>query len=191
MKTRLLSACCMMAVLCSQTTLMHASANTSQATAHVVVQVPSHIVVSGPAVVTVDLSDVQIGSPIFAHVGFLVRANTQKVELQVACTDLYKAGDPTSAHRIPVAGAGARITCENARAIAGGDSLLQWQHSPSAGLLPPGWTGAVSVAGTFTASPAATFSQNVSVDVSWNTTDSSLPVGEYRGFVKLIGMVQP
>ena len=66
----------------------------------------AHITVSGPAVVAVDLHDHQIGSPIPANVRFLVSANAQEVELQVACTDLYKAGDPTSAHRIPVAGAG-------------------------------------------------------------------------------------
>jgi hypothetical protein len=157
----------------------------------VVVQVPPHITVSAPALVSVDLQDRPISSPISASVRFLVSANTQEVELQVACTDLYRAGDPTSAHRIPVAGAGARITCAHGHASADGNFLLQWQHSPSTGLLPAGWTGAVSEAGTFTASPAVTFSQNVGVDVSWNTTDSSLPVGEYRGIVTLIGMVRP
>jgi hypothetical protein len=147
--------------------------------------------VSAPAVVAVDLQDHAIGSPILAHVGFLVRANTQEVELQVACTDLYKAGDPTSLHRIPVVGAGARVTCEHGHGTAGSDSLLQWHHSPLPGHLPAGWSGAVSEAGTFTASPAATFSQNVTVDVSWSTTDSGLPSGEYRGVVTLIGMVRP
>jgi hypothetical protein len=157
----------------------------------VVVQVPPHITVSAPALVSVDLQDRSISSPISASVRFLVSANTQEVELQVACTDLYRAGDPTSAYRIPVAGTGARITCAHGHASADGNSLLPWQHSPSTGLLPAGWTGAVSEAGTFTASPAATFSQNVAVDVSWNTTDPDLPLGEYRGYVKLIGMVWP
>ena len=46
-------------------------------------------------------------------------------------------------------------------------------------------------AATFTASPAATFSQNVAVEVSWQTTDPNLPLGEYRGYVKLIGLIRP
>jgi hypothetical protein len=177
--------------LCPQAALTHASGNTSEATARVVVHVPAYITVSGPAVVAVDLHDHQIGSPIPANVRFLVSTNAQEVELQVACTDLYEAGDPTSAHRIPVAGAGARITCERGRAVAGGDALLQWQPSPPAGLLPAGWTGAVTEIATFTAAPAAIFSQNVGVEVSWNTTDPDLPLGEYQGYVKLIGLIQP
>ncbi|MCX5647173.1 MAG: hypothetical protein NTZ17_21195, partial [Phycisphaerae bacterium] len=158
MKTRLLWAILMTGVPCSETPLVHASASHGEATAHVVVQVPPHITVSAPATVSVDLQNRPISSPISASVRFLVSANTQEVELQVACTDLYRAGDPTSAYGIPVAGAGARITCEHGHASADGNSLLQWQHSPSTGLLPAGWTGAVSEAGTFTASPAATFS---------------------------------
>ena len=134
------------------------------------------ITVSGPAVVAVDLHDHQIGSPIPANVRFLVSANAQEVELQVACTDLYKAGDPTSAHRIPVAGAGARITCEHGHAVAGGDALLPWQRGLRPVSCPPAGRP-VTEAATFTASPAATFSQNVAVEVSWNATDPDLPLG--------------
>jgi hypothetical protein len=154
-------------------------------------QVPVRITISAPVVIAVDLQDRQIGSPIPAHVQFRVQANAPEVELQVVCTDLYKAGDPLSAYRIPVAGAGVRITCGPGHAVAGGNSLLPWQSSPLSGLLPAGWTGAVSATGTFTASPAPVFSQNVAVDVSWNATDPSLPLGEYRGYVKLIGLVRP
>ena len=177
--------------LCFQAALAHTASHTSQAAARVVVQIPAHLTVSGPAVVAVDLHDRPIGSPIPANVRFLVSANAQEVELQVACTDLYQAGDPRSTHRIPVAGAGVRITCEHGHAVAGGDTLLRWQDSLPAGLLPAGWTGAVTEAATFTASPAATFSQNVAVEVTWNTTDPDLPLGEYQGYVKLIGLIRP
>jgi hypothetical protein len=191
MRATLLLAILGTGVLCFQATFASTSSNTSEATACVVVQVPAYITISGPALVAVDLHDYQIGSPIPASVRFLVSANAQEVDLQVACTDLYKAGDPTSAHRIPVAGAGVRITCEHGHAVAGGDALLPWQHSLPAGLLPAGWTGAVTEAATFTASPAAIFSQNVAVDVTWNTTDPDLPLGEYQGYVKLIGLIRP
>lgn len=191
MRTMVLLAILATGTLCFQATRAHTASKSSEATARVVVQVPAHLTVSGPAVVAVDLHDHQIGSPIPANVRFLVSANAQEVELQVACTDLYQAGDPTSAHRIPVAGAGVRITCERGHAVAGDDALLQWQPNLPAGLLPAGWTGAVTEAATFTASPAATFSQNVAVEVSWQTTDPDVPLGEYRGYVKLIGLIRP
>ena len=168
-----------------------AATQTGHATAQVVAHVPAHLVISGPALVTVDLQDHRIGTPIPARLRFAVRANTQEVELQVACTDLYEAGNPTSGHRIAVADAGARITCEQGRGILDIAPLLPWRNSLSAGLLPAGWTGAVSETGVFTAAPGAAFNQGVVVDVSWNTTDPTLPLGEYRGYVELIGLVRP
>ena len=191
MRATVLWAILTIGALCLPAAVARTARNISEATARVVVRIPAHITVSGPAVVAVDLHDHQIGSPIPANVRFLVSANAQEVELQVACTDLYQAGDPTSAHRIPVAGPGVRITCEHGHAVAGGDALLQWQQSPPAGLLPAGWTGAVTEAATFTAAPAAVFSQNIAVEVTWNTTDPDLPLGEYQGYVKLIGLLQP
>jgi len=168
-----------------------AAVSTGVATAHVSVEVRPYIAVSSPAVVTISLQAYQTGSPLLAQVHFAVRANVPEVELQVTCTDLYWAGNPTSAYRIPVAGPGAQITCEHGSQLAGGTGLLPWQPTPQPGLLPPGWTGAASETGIFTASPAATFSQNVTADVSWATADPALPTGEYLGFVKLIGMVRP
>jgi len=168
-----------------------AATQTGHATARVVAHVPAHLVISGPALVTVDLQDHPIGAPIPAHLRFAVHASTQEVELQVACTDLYEAGNPTSGHRIPLADTGARITCEHGRGLRDFAPLLLWRHTASAGLLPAGWTGAVSEVGVFTAAPAATFNQGVVVDVSWNTTDPTLPLGEYRGYVELIGLVRP
>ena len=191
MRTTVLLAILATGALCLPGALARTASDASGASAQVAVRIPAHITVSGPAVVAVDLRDHQIGSSIPANVRFLVSANAQEVELQVACTDLYQAGDPTSVHRIPVAGPGVRITCERGRAVAGGDALLQWQQSPPAGLLPAGWTGAVTETATFTAFPAATFSQNVAVEVSWTATDPDLPLGEYRGYVKLIGLIQP
>jgi hypothetical protein len=181
----------LLGVLGCETALTQASTYSSQVMAPVVAYVPAYIVVSGPVIVTIDLQEHPLGTPISAQVQFSVRANTQEVELQVACTDLYEAGDPTSAHRIPVAGAGAQITCEHGQGIIDSAPLLSWQDSPPAGLLPAGWTGAVSEIGIFTAAPASIFTQNVTVDVSWNTTDANLPVGEYKGIVTLIGMVRP
>lgn len=163
----------------------------SHATAYVKVNVAPHISVSNPVMVTIDLRENQTGIPIPARVQLAVTSNMQDVELQVACTDLYLAGDPTCGWKIPVAGAGARLTCSQGYAVAGSDSLLPWQPSPTPGLLPAGWTGAVSTVGVFTASPAAVFNQNVAVDVSWTAMDPALPLGEYSGYVRLIGLVRP
>lgn len=158
----------------------------SEATARIRARVEPRIAVSEPAIVVIDLQDRMTGSVIPAEARFTVLANTQEVELQVACTDLYKAGDPASEHRIPVAGRGAGIECERA-----GSRLLTWLHNPPVNALPGGWTGRVSEAGVFTASTDRTFCQNVAVEVSWQATDPALPTGEYQGIVQLLGMVRP
>jgi hypothetical protein len=38
---------------------------------------------------------------------------------------------------------------------------------------------------------AGAFSGSVAVEVSWHSDDFELPVGEYSGVVRLIGMVRP
>jgi hypothetical protein len=162
------------------------SAPFGEATVYVQTRVEPQIAISKPAVVIIDLQDPMLGSTIPSQVQFRVRANTQEVELQVACTDLYKAGDPTSAYRIPVADPGAKITCE------GDDArLLAWLNNPPTDALPAGWMGEVSEVGLFTAPSDQVFSQTVNVEVAWNATDLSLPTGEYQGIVRLIGMVRP
>jgi hypothetical protein len=157
-----------------------------EATAHVQTWVQPWIAISRPEVVIIDLQEHLLGSTIPCQVRFRIQANTQEVELQVACTDLYRAGDPASAHRIPVAAPGATITCEenDARPLA-------WLNGPPSNALPPGWRGKVSEKGLFAAPAGGVFSQDVSVDVAWNAADPSLPTGEYQGIILLIGMVRP
>jgi len=162
------------------------SAPFAEATIHVQAWVQPQIAISEPAVVILDFQDHLFGSTIPSRVQFRVRANTQEVELQVACTDLYRAGDPTSANRIPVADPGAKITCEDEEA-----RLLAWQNAAPTDALPAGWTGEVSEVGLFTAPSDRVFSQDVSVDVAWNAADPTLPTGEYQGIVRLIGLVRP
>jgi hypothetical protein len=161
-----------------------ASTTTSAATAHVRARIAPRIAVSGPTKVTVSLHDNQIGTPIHGELHFQVRANTPEVEMQVVGTDLYRAGDPSCGQRIPVAGPGVQVTYAHVC------HQLPWSPLPTH-LLPAGWTGSATEVGTFTASTAATFAEDVTVDVSWQTTDPTLPAGTYVGFVKLIGLVRP
>ena len=162
-------------------------AGVDQATARVRFRVEPQIIVSQPRVVAVDLQDYRAASSIRSQVRFSVHANTHQVELHVACTDLCMAGDPASEHKIPVAGAGAGITPER----AGGAQLLPWLGSPPPGVLPAGWTGAVSEAGVFVGPSAGTFNGDVTVDISWQSADLDLPTGQYCGIVTLIGMINP
>jgi hypothetical protein len=164
---------------------------TDEATARVVATVAPTIAVSKPVTVIIDLPEDQGSRPIPARLQFSVRVNTPQVELQVACTDLYRAGDPASPYKIPVAGPGVQIACAHGDEIGGGNGFLEWQASPPAGVLPAGWTGAVSEVGAFATSTSHTFSQDVAVEVSWAAAASELPVGEYCGYVELIGLVHP
>lgn len=157
-----------------------------EATIHVQTRVEPQIAISRPAVVIIDLQNHMLGSRIPSRIQFRVRANTQEVELQVACTDLYKAGDPASKHRIPVADSGAKVACQDSDA-----RLLAWQSDPPIDALPAGWRGQVSEIGLFTAASGPVFSQDVNVEVAWNATDLTLPTGEYQGIVRLIGLVRP
>lgn len=159
---------------------------TGQAAAHVRARILPQITVSDPVVVIIDLQDHLIGTRIPSQIRFSIRANTPEVELHVACTDLYQMGDPTSAHKIPVAGLGARITCEHAAS-----RLLAWADNAPAESFADGWTGRVSKTGVFAAPTGRGFSQDVNVDVSWYTADRNLPRGEYQGVVRLIGMARP
>ncbi|MGE5297253.1 MAG: hypothetical protein ACM3VT_20715 [Solirubrobacterales bacterium] len=163
-----------------------AATHVSEATARLQARVEPQFAVSEPVVVAIDLQDRLIGSPIPGEVQFAVRANTRDVEFQVACTDLCKAGDPTSEHKIPVAGSGAEITRELC-----GSRILPWRQNSSTDALPGGWTGRISEVGVFTAPVGRTFNQEVAVEVSWQATDSALPMGEYQGIVRLIGLVRP
>ncbi|MEN6423994.1 MAG: hypothetical protein ABFE13_01420 [Phycisphaerales bacterium] len=157
----------------------------SEATARVHVRVEPQIAVSEPQVVVVELQDRWVGSPIPSQVRFSIRANTRQVELQVACTDLCKAGNPTSAYKIPVAQSGVEIASENE------SHSLAWLHDPPTGILPAGWSGEASEVGIFAASSGDTFNQSVTVNVSWQSMDLDLPTGQYCGIVKLIAMVGP
>ncbi len=162
-----------------------ASVHRSGATARVQARVEPQIVVGDPHAVAIGLHDYRTGSPIPGWVRFHVRANTQQVELQVACTDLCQGGDPASIHKIRVGGSGVQIMGED------GSRLLAWQRDPRTGLLPAGWTGAVSEVGVFNTSAGSVFRQDVTVDLCWQPAGSDLPTGEYCGIVKLIGMVRP
>ena len=157
-----------------------------EATVHVRTWVQPQIAISMPAVMVINLEAPLLGSIIPGQVRFHVRANTEEVELQVACTDLYKAGDPRSEYRIPVAEPGATVTCENDHA-----RLLSWQDAPSANALPAGWMGEISEVGLFTTTSGPIFSQDVSVEVAWDTANLDLPTGEYQGIVRLIGLARP
>jgi len=167
-----------------------ASAQVGQATARVSVRVLPCLAVSGPVTVAIDLQDTPVESSLSSQARFSVRSNVPELELHVACTDLYKSGDPASPYRIPLRGPGVEITCPEGGA---GEShrTLSWLPGSSAGVLPAGWTGAISEGAVFSASPGRTFRQDVVVNVSWHATDPSLPRGEYRGIVSLIGMVHP
>jgi len=157
-----------------------------EATVHVQTRVQPQIAISSPAVIVIDLQPHMLGSIIPGKVCFHVRANTQEVELQVACTDLYKAGDPKSEYAIPVAEPGASIACQNEDA-----RLLSWQDDPSAHALPAGWMGEISEVGLFTTASGPVFSRQVTVEVAWDASDLSLPTGEYQGIIRLIGLARP
>jgi len=167
-----------------------ASAN---ATATVYANIVPNISVSGPTV-AVNLAGTgngfAAGQEIPGNIQFTVHANSQEVDMQVVATDLYKGDDPTSTFRIPISSTGAQITCAAGSQLHGGSGLLPWQTTPPPGMIPASWTGAVSQIGTFTAGTNGTFSQAVTVGLSWKTSDFELPQGEYSGFVKLIAMVQ-
>jgi hypothetical protein len=136
----------------------------------------------------INLGYVGVGN-VTGEICFRVDANIQILNFRVAATDLYRDDNPSCAYKIPVAGAGAQITCEPGKQSGGGTGLLPWQADPSPGMLPASWTGAVSETGTFDSGQGREFSQDVCVTVQWDQSDAALPEGRYSGSVKLAAAV--
>jgi len=129
------------------------------------------------------------GQDIPCHIAFTVHANNQNVDLQVVATDLYKDNDATqSVNFIPISSTGATIACQHGGEIHNGTGVLEWQISPPGGMIPQNWTGKVSRTGTF-GNGVGTFSQDVTVSLTWKTTNAEILTGDYEGTVKLIAMV--
>ncbi|GAB4268060.1 MAG: hypothetical protein Kow0092_21700 [Deferrisomatales bacterium] len=130
---------------------------------------PTYVVSGGAGKVEVD-------------VPFRVSANTDLLQFQCFASDLYKAGDPDSPHKM-LHGAGVLLAIPGARPLAGGSSFLSFLEGVEEiknGLLLYGtetrmWGSSHSH--TFTRDAVATF--------EWIHPTPYLPEGEYVGVVKM------
>jgi hypothetical protein len=150
-------------------------------TAHVNVLVDPNITMAAAGS---DISlDVQTGQ-VTGTTDFRVDANSQYVDFEVTCTNLYKADDVQS--EVPPIlvdiRAGSTVTPDSGigRTI---DLVRDAEVN--------GFPGHASAVEEFHSSQNGHFSQNVSVSCTWDQTDPEKPEGDYSGWVRLVGMLSP
>ncbi|MHB8763877.1 MAG: hypothetical protein ACYDA8_06010, partial [Deferrisomatales bacterium] len=140
-------------------------------------------------IVTLEAGDVRpqvppLGGDITAEIDFRVSANVGWLWFQCFASDLFKAGDPLSGHRISRAG-GVSLRIPQAIPLGGTSYLRYLPGGPGEQLVegfrvyptePREWESSSN--GTFTRDGVATF--------SWSQAGPLLPRGTYAGYVKVL-----
>lgn len=125
---------------------------------------------------------------ITAQAGFRIDANEQEVEFYANVTDLWK-GDDSGSEVAPIPvdeSAGAIIEAQNGNPLAGGSSNVPYE-GPGDDV--NGMKSLKTVPIVLQSSQDGHFSQMVYVTASWDQSDAEKTIGEYSGFIELVGML--
>ena len=154
--------------------------------------------VNGAVAVGVLTSSVNIGTltpggelPGCAIAGFRIDANVQDLDIQICATDLYKGDSPLSPFKIDLdKPLGATVSNAGGafNPTGGASNVLVFDNTPTGNLihgLPEFCTPAIE----FSAGTNGTFSEDVDVEVCYNSSDTELPQGEYSGWIKIIVVI--
>ena len=160
----------------------------SSGTAKVLVNVDPIIAVTPvpPATITVQAGKFAI------PVTFTIGANKQEVKFSAAGTDLYKADDPLGTEVAPIPFDQARactLTLTSGNALDGANNQLPLPFA--ADVLINGFPSYISGSKVFQSSQNGHFSQDVVLVCGWNQSDNEKPKGQYSGFVRLYGVLEP
>jgi len=117
---------------------------------------------------------------------FRVDANTQWITVTVYASDLYKGNDPFSTYVIPV-----NVSAGTSISVVGGNPVPYFTPLTSAVDVYAGFMGYMSDPVDIENGDNGHFSQDLSVRVTWTNDDDEMPVGDYSGWVKLLGAVLP
>lgn len=120
------------------------------------------------------------------RLSFTVRANQSKICLQVKATDLHHQL-PGHHARMPLTDEGATLERLSALDTTAPDTILAWSETSTLN----GRTAKATHLGIFESALPSNFHEEVSVHVSWDPSNQSLPPGTYEGHVKLIGFILP
>ena len=135
---------------------------------------------------SVDAGTVQVGE-FSATVPFRVDANTEAVNIWVACSQLYKGNDPAGTEVAPIGlFNGVKIAPTNANPVKGGSNVAGYAGP---GEVVEGFPTLVTNSIVFESSQNGHFSQDVAVTCSWFQNDPEKPMGEYSGVVKFYAEV--
>ena len=149
----------------------------------VVAQILPNIAVdAGP---DIRLAALQTGS-VAGDLPFRIDANTQWILLTVYASNLYKGNDPNSVYII---GLDSAVPAEIS--VVGGNPVPY----PASFVEPvdvfSGFLGYCTEDIAIENGDNGHFSQDLSIALSWLNEDPELPMGDYSGWVKLIGAVLP
>ena len=117
---------------------------------------------------------------------FRIDANTQWILLTVQASNLYKGNDPNSSYII---GLDATVPAEIS--VVGGNPVPYPAEFMEPVDVFSGFNGFATEEIAIENGDNGHFSQDLSIALSWLNEDPELPMGDYSGWVKLIGAVLP
>jgi hypothetical protein len=162
---------------------------TNSATAHVYVDVVANIAVMAMAP-TFDLGSIQTGE-FSGTIPFRVDANTEKVRIGAAASNLYKGDEPDTVWVDPIllfrpdGLGGIEILPHNANPVMGGGNFAPFDQP----VIIDGFQGFNTGTITFESAQNNHFSQQVDLVVTWTQPDPEKPMGEYSGKVKMTAWI--
>jgi hypothetical protein len=164
--------------------LLCAAGRAAAATADASSRITCEIMANIAATALEDARLTPIGSgPVEGSIPFYIAANSDRIDIGIFASSLYKASDPRSAFRITLDQA-----VPASLQVVGGSpvpTLLEWV-APCDVL---GYAGAMTSLGRLESGLACAFSDQVRVNVAWRNDDPALPRGNYGGYVKICVMI--
>lgn len=157
----------------------------------VLVNIVSNVSVS-PDAPTVTVDNIQTGL-IDVSCVFNVQANVQLLDLSVQASDLYKHSDSSYTIPLNIEPDSVDVQNEQGEPVGGASTTLTFD---------PALTSTVTANGrdypaigtpnkTYGSGQGELWDQQVTVAVSWNQGDNTLPTGQYSGAIQLTAMVTP
>jgi hypothetical protein len=143
---------------------------------------PNIAVEAGP---DVDMTALQAGE-VSGDFPFRVESNSQEIEISVQASHLYKGSDPNSLNMIELS------KNEQAEIFVKGANPRPYKGTFSRAVdVHGGFRGYVADPVIMESGDRGFFSNDMEIGLTWTNNDPELPVGQYTGYVKVIGVVLP
>lgn len=132
-----------------------------------------------------ELSALQTGE-VEGALQFRIDSNSQEIDLSVQASHLYKGGDPNSEYILQLSQNGGAVI----HVVGGNPTQYTGQFNSQVNVY-SGFMGYGAEPVRMESGDSGRFSNDLEIDLTWNNDEDALPVGDYIGYVKVIGVVVP